>query len=104
MLKSRGRSHLDDVHRCDVGPRCLSLAVSLFAAIAVLIGVDLLADVQTGVDCGHVAIEGLVIVLAVIGISALWRGFLTVERRATQRCDPAAAGAVASEQESDRAS
>ena len=44
MLKSRGRSHLDGAHSTDVGPRRVSLAVSLFAAIAVLIGVDLIAD------------------------------------------------------------
>ena len=84
MLKSRGRVHLDGAPSNDVGPRRVSLAVSLFAAIAVLIGVDLLADAQTGVDRGHLAIEGLVMGLAVIGISALWRGFLTARGRAAQ--------------------
>ena len=84
MLKSRGHNHLDGAHRTDVGPRSLSLAVSLFAAIAVLIGVDLMADAQTGVDRGHLAIEGLVMALAVIGITALWRGFLTARGRAAQ--------------------
>jgi DNA-binding CsgD family transcriptional regulator len=84
MLKSRGRSHLGGVHRTDVSPRRLWLAVSLFAAIAVLIGVDLLADAQTGVDRGHLAIEGLVMGLAVMGISALWQGFLAARERAAR--------------------
>ena len=84
MLKSRGRGHLDGGHRTDVGRRRVSLAVSLFAAIAVLIGVDLIADAQIGVDRGHVAIEALVMGLAVIGITALWRGFLTARARAAQ--------------------
>jgi len=84
MLKSRGRSHLGGVHSTDVSPRRLWLAVSLFAAIAVLIGADLLADAQTGVDRGHLALEGLVMVLAVMGISALWRGFLTARERAAR--------------------
>lgn len=84
MLKSRGHSHLDGARSTDVGPRRVSLAVSLFAAIAVLIGFDLLADRQTGVEPGHLAIEGLLMALAVIGIAALWRGFLTARGRAAQ--------------------
>ena len=84
MLKSRGHNHLDGAHRTDVGSWRLSLAVSLFAAIAALIGVDLLADAQTGVDRGHLAVEGLVMALAVVGITALWRGFLTARGRAAQ--------------------
>lgn len=84
MPKSREHSELEGAHSTGVGPRRLSLAVSLFAAIAVLIGVDLLADAQTGVDRGHLAIEGLVMALAVGGIGALWRGFLTARGRAAQ--------------------
>lgn len=75
---------MDEAHSTDVGPRRVALAVSLFAAIAILLGVDLLSDGQTGVDPGHLAIEGLLMVLAVIGISALWRGFLTARGRAAQ--------------------
>jgi DNA-binding CsgD family transcriptional regulator len=84
MLKSLGHSHLDGAHSTDVGPRRLSLAVSLFAAIAVLIGVDLAADAETGVERGHLAVESLVMALAVVGIIALWRGFLTAQERAAQ--------------------
>lgn len=84
MLKSRGHSHLDRAHSTDVGRGRLSVAVSLFAAIAVLIGVDLLADAKTGVDRGHLALEGLVMAFAVIGIAALWRGFLTARGRAAK--------------------
>jgi DNA-binding CsgD family transcriptional regulator len=84
MLKSLGHSHLDGAPSTDVGPRRLSLAVSLFAAIAVLIGVDLAADAETGVERGHLAVESLVMALAVVGIIALWRGFLTAQERAAQ--------------------
>ena len=68
----------------DGGHRRVSLAVALFAAIAVLIGVDLAADSQTGVARGHVALEGLVMVFAVVGVIALWREFLTARGLALQ--------------------
>lgn len=84
MVKSSGHNHLDEVLATDVGPRRLSLAVALFAVIAVLIAVDLAADSQTGVDRGHLALEGLVMAMAVVGVSALWRGFLSAERRAAR--------------------
>jgi DNA-binding CsgD family transcriptional regulator len=84
MVKSQEHNHLDEVLATSVGPRRLSLAVALFAAIAVLIAVDLAADSQTGVDRGHLALEGLVMALAVVGVTALWRGFLTAEMRAAR--------------------
>jgi len=84
MVKSQEHNHLDGALATDVGPRRLSLAVALFAAIAVLIGVDLAADSQTGAARGHLALEGLVMALAVVGVSALWRGFLTAEGRAAR--------------------
>ena len=62
----------------------MSLAVALFAAIAVLIAVDLAADSQTGVDRGHLGVEGLVMALAVVGVGALWRGFLNARGRVEQ--------------------
>jgi DNA-binding CsgD family transcriptional regulator len=68
----------------DAGHRRVSLAVALFAAIAVLIGVDLAADSQTGVARGHVALEGLVMALAAVGVIALWREFLTARGLAAQ--------------------
>jgi hypothetical protein len=40
-------------------------------------GVDLAADAQTGVAEGHVALEALIMVLATVGVIALWREFLT---------------------------
>lgn len=83
-IKFQGHNHLDEAPTTDVGPRRVSLAVALFAIISVLIAVDLAADSQTGVDWGHLAIEGLVLALAVVGVSALWRGFLTARGRVEQ--------------------
>jgi DNA-binding CsgD family transcriptional regulator len=62
----------------------VTLALSLFAAIAVLIGFDLLADARTGAEPDHLLTEGLLMALAVIGIVALWRGFLTARGRAAR--------------------
>lgn len=79
MVKSQEQKHLDGGLATDVGYRRVSLAVALFAAIAVLIGVDLAADSQTGVARGHLGLEGLVMALAAVGVIALWREFLTAE-------------------------
>lgn len=58
------------------------LAVALFVAIAVLIGVDVIGDARTGVEPMHVSLEGLVMVLALVGVAALWRGLQAAEARA----------------------
>jgi DNA-binding CsgD family transcriptional regulator len=74
--------HLADEHETRVGSRRAGLAVALFAAIAVLIGVDVAGDARTGVEPLHVSLEGLVMVLALVGVAALWRGFRAAEARA----------------------
>lgn len=84
MVKPQERKHLDGGAATDAGHRRVSLAVALFAAIAVLIGVDLAADSQTGVARGHLALEGLVMALATVGVIALWREFLTATGLAAQ--------------------
>jgi DNA-binding CsgD family transcriptional regulator len=90
------QNHLDRRLPTDVRHRRAALAVALFAAIAVLIGVDLAADSQTGVERGHLAIEALVIALAVVGVISLWREFLTAETLAARlRVDLEAARAQA---------
>jgi DNA-binding CsgD family transcriptional regulator len=62
----------------------VGLAILLFVAIAILIGVDLAGDSATGADTAHLLVEGLVMVLAVGGIGALWRGLRAAEARAAQ--------------------
>ncbi len=84
MVKPQERKHLDGGVATDAGHRRVSLAVALFAAIAVLIGVDLAADSQTGVARGHLALEGLVMALATVGVIGLWREFLTATGLAAQ--------------------
>ena len=64
--------------------------VALFAAIAVLIGVDVLTDIAAGARSAHVALEVVVFVLAAVGLWAL----LKRERRLHRR-DLAAAKAEA---------
>lgn len=74
--------HLADGHETRVGSRRVGLAVALFAAIAVLIGVDVVGDARTGVEPLHVSLEALVMVLALVGVAALWRGLRAAEARA----------------------
>lgn len=71
-----------DHPQTSVGSRQLGLALFLFAAIAILIGLDLASDASTGVDLEHLVLEGLVMVLAVSGVAALWRGRRAAEARA----------------------
>jgi DNA-binding CsgD family transcriptional regulator len=68
-----------------VGHRRVVLAVWLFAVIAVLIGVDLAVDSQTGAARGHLALEGLVVALAGVGVITLWRQFLAAEWAVARR-------------------
>jgi len=73
---------LIDPSQPGVGSRQRGLAVFLFAAIAIVIGLDLASDAATGVDREHLVLEGLVMVLAVTGAVALWRGRRAAEARA----------------------
>ena len=65
----------------DVESRRVVLAVALFTAIAVLIGVDLAEDWRTGVDATHLGLETAVMALALSGGAALWRELRLAEAR-----------------------
>jgi DNA-binding CsgD family transcriptional regulator len=60
------------------------LAIAMFGAIAILIGLDLASDAATGADGGHLALEGLIMAFAAAGIAALWRGLRVAEDRAAR--------------------
>lgn len=66
----------------DVGWGVTGTAAALFAAIALLIGLDVLADYRAGTDVGHLLTEGLVMALALVGATALWRQLGAARRRA----------------------
>lgn len=73
---------LSDAPETGLASRRLGIAVGLFVAIAILIGLDLASDAATGVDRGHLLLEGLVMALSVAGVGALWRGRRAAEARA----------------------
>lgn len=73
---------LSDDPETGLASRRLGIAVGLFVAIAILIGLDLASDAATGVDRGHLLLEGLVMALSVAGVGALWRGRRAAEARA----------------------
>lgn len=79
--KQNGLADLDET---DVGRRRQSLAAVLFLIIALLIGIDLFGDADTGADWSHLLVEGLVMALAVVGVGALWRGLRAAETRAAR--------------------
>ncbi len=66
----------------DVRRGRLTIAVAMFGAIAILITLDLAADMQAGVQAGHVLFEAVVMLCALAGLGALWRGFQLAEARA----------------------
>lgn len=68
--------------RTDVGSRVGPLALLLFAIIAVLIGVDIVADYREGTAARHIVAEAAVMALALVGVAALWRQVLATRRRA----------------------
>lgn len=60
----------------------MGVAVAAFAAIAVLMALDLAGDSETGADRAHLMLEALVMALAVLGILALWRSLQAAWARA----------------------
>jgi DNA-binding CsgD family transcriptional regulator len=68
----------------DVGSRAAPIAAGLFVAIALLIGVDVVADYREGTDAGHLLAETLVMALALTGAVALWRQLRQARLRASQ--------------------
>jgi DNA-binding CsgD family transcriptional regulator len=84
MTKSMGDNDLAERDTTDAGRRREWIAVALFGAIAVLMAVDLLEDSSTGADLTHLLLEAVVMILAAVGIVALWRGLRTAEARAAR--------------------
>lgn len=73
-----------DLHEADathVGRRPAGWATGLFAAIALLVGLDILSDAGTGVEPGHLVAEALVMGLALVGAVILWRHLRSAEAR-----------------------
>lgn len=77
-------SDFDATDTTDVRSRAAPVAAVLFAAIAVLIGVDIAADYRSGTNLGHLLTEGLVMALAMTGAVALWRQLRQARWRAEQ--------------------
>jgi len=65
----------------DVGSRAALVAPILFAAIALLIGVDVAADYRSGADAGHLVTEGSAMALALSGAVVLWRQLRQARRQ-----------------------
>ena len=74
----------DAVAATDVRSRTTPIAAVLFAAIAVLIGVDIASDYRSGTDIGHLLTEGSVMALALTGAVALWRQLRRARWQAAQ--------------------
>jgi DNA-binding NarL/FixJ family response regulator len=70
------------VHTTDVGSRAALIAVFLFLAIAVLIGMDVLADYRSGTRVEHLLTEGAVMVMSLAGGVSLWRQLRSARREA----------------------
>jgi DNA-binding CsgD family transcriptional regulator len=66
----------------DVRWRATGAAAAIFAAIAILIGLDVAADYHSGSDAGHLLTEGLVMALALAGATVLWRQLRSARRQA----------------------
>src|SRR5262245_17690487 len=77
-------SHFTPLDRTDVGLGAAWAAAALFSAIALLIGLDMLADYRSGTAVGHLLAEGLAMALALAGVIALWRQFRATRRQAQQ--------------------
>jgi DNA-binding CsgD family transcriptional regulator len=63
-------------------PAPLSRSLVLFVAIAAVMAVDLASDASSGVEISHLAVEALVMGLAIAGAAALWRQLRAARARA----------------------
>ena len=70
------------MHTTDVGSRAALIAVFLFLAIAVLIGMDVLADYRSGTRVEHLLTEGAVMVMSLAGGVSLWRQLRSARQEA----------------------
>jgi len=75
---------LDTSLRTNVSDRRARIAAVLFAAIALVMAIDIVSDARSGTDWQHLATEGAAMALALAGAVALWRGFRDVARRAAR--------------------
>lgn len=66
----------------EVGRRGVGVAALLFAAIFVLIGIDIASDYRAGTELLHVATELAVMAAALVGAVALWWMLRAAQRRA----------------------
>lgn len=78
------QERLESPYRTNVGFLSSSLAMALFAIIALLIGIDIAVDYRSGTRPSHVLAEGLVMALAVVGLVLMWRRFNLVQHEAKQ--------------------
>lgn len=75
---------LEESDRTNVGSQVVTLAIALFAIIAILIAFDIAADYRAGTDSRHILTEGVVMGLALVGLMVLLQQFRFVQRRAEQ--------------------
>lgn len=68
----------------NVGSRTAPIAAALFVVIAALIGADIVDDYRSGIDAGHLLMEGAVMLAALAGAAALWRQLRSARRQARQ--------------------
>ena len=78
------KKHVMAADPTDVGSRAAPLAVALFALIAGLVGIDLVADSLSGTAPSHLLTEAGVMALALTGAAALWRQLRSARLRADQ--------------------
>lgn len=74
----------DDRDRTDVGSAMAPLGAALFAIVAALIAVDIVADYRAGTETSHLATEAIVMVVSLIGVVLLGRQ-LFVARQQVER-------------------
>jgi hypothetical protein len=65
----------------DVGRRARPLALGLFAVIALLIAIDIVADYREGTAARHLLSEASVMALALVGVAALETPFLDLTQQ-----------------------
>jgi DNA-binding NarL/FixJ family response regulator len=68
----------------DVGRRARPLALGLFAVIALLIAIDIVADYREGTAARHLLSEASVMALALVGVAALWQQVRATRRLAAE--------------------
>ena len=80
-VKDMNSKQFVPVDQTSVGPRTAAIGMVLFAIILVLMGIDVTEDYRSGTELSHLLTEGMVMLVALLGLAGLLVQFRSLQHR-----------------------